>query len=495
MMHSTFRRLTILLRNGLLTGSLIFTGCAKEKPWLTSHYEPPARIARGAEQPEKLPEPTEHVKSKTASVVHERPPVPITLDTVLRLAEGQNKQIALARERVYETHINKELADLAWIPEINVGFTWFRHEGGIQNEPGPLVRSSTGALQAGGDLNAKLNLREKIYQQVNAERQIWQQKGELSQVTSEKLVESANAYLDLMMARNAEAVLDQMKEKEAFPLKWSKDRFEKVDPRAKILYDMTLAQSKARQQVQMQLDAQAGAATAKLAHVLGMPHAKLIPGESRLAPVSLVDTNRPTEALIAQAVHNGPGVQELSGLLATIQKGIHESTSWKAYAPIVEMRMLEAAFGAGQGSTLDFDNRWDLGLQFRWNLNEFFTSDQKLRQAHSRLYQAQLTYEELQSKLAAGVRTAHQVVLQTRKQLELATEQIKLAMTTYDEAKSRLENNQTDTTTEMMQAIQSLQSAQLAALNLIRNHNKAQVQLLVLLGPMPHNTKEVHHSK
>src|SRR5262245_48666777 len=41
--------------------------------------------------------------------------VPITLDTVLRLAEEQNRQIALARERVNEACAEKNLAGLSWL--------------------------------------------------------------------------------------------------------------------------------------------------------------------------------------------------------------------------------------------------------------------------------------------------------------------------------------------------------------------------------------------
>lgn len=498
------------VRWSLLTGSMLMVGCAKEKPWLTAQQssEPlvPARIARGESQ--HLPPPA--VMAPTAShpepapVVHPAPPpvtqpmkpLPVTLDAVLRMTEGQNKQVALARERLYESQIKQEIADLAWIPVINAGLGYFRHEGGIQNEPGPLIRSSTGAFQAGFDLNAKLNIRDKIYRTVQAESAVWQQQGELARVTTETLVEATSSYIDLLFAKNAEAVLLKIQEMEKFPVEWVEEKFKnKVVDVTRIMVDSTRAQVEARKQAILQARQSSDAAAAQLTYLLGLPpHSKLFPAEARLAPVDLLPIDRPTETYVKQVMARGPGIHELENLMGVIQNGISESTSWKAYMPIVEVRMLEGAFGAGQGSTLDFDNRWDLGVQARWNLTDLFTTDHKIRQAHSQLHQAQLAYDDLRGKLGAGAREAHQAILHTRKQLEVLIRQIKLAQSTYEEAKKRLEKEDARTPLEMMQALQTLQYAQLKALSLIQTHNKAQVRLLVLLGPKPQPEKALPHA-
>src|SRR5262249_34333711 len=60
--------------------------------------------------------------------------LPIGLDTVLRLAEEQNGQVALAREKVQEAYADQDLArKSAWLPAVNVGTAYYRHEGGTQN--------------------------------------------------------------------------------------------------------------------------------------------------------------------------------------------------------------------------------------------------------------------------------------------------------------------------------------------------------------------------
>ncbi len=63
-------------------------------------------------------------------------PIPINLDTVLRLAEEKNSRIELARERVNESLLESQLASRAWLPQVYAGVGYFRHEGGIQNEDG-----------------------------------------------------------------------------------------------------------------------------------------------------------------------------------------------------------------------------------------------------------------------------------------------------------------------------------------------------------------------
>src|SRR5579884_4176089 len=108
--------------------------------------------------------------------------LPISLDTVLRLAEDGNAQIAAAREKVNESLAEQELADKSWIPQVSAEVGYYRHEGGVQNEDGTLTHSSTGAFFPGVEIRSGVDLREAIYNRVDAERKVWQSRGELSRV-------------------------------------------------------------------------------------------------------------------------------------------------------------------------------------------------------------------------------------------------------------------------------------------------------------------------
>src|SRR5262249_53200368 len=100
--------------------------------------------------------------------------VSIGLDTVLRFAEEQNPQIAIARAKVCAAFAEKEAAEGRWIPDIYVGVGYWRHEGGIQLQEGRNIHSSTGAFTGGAQLNGSWHPREVAYRQLDAARKIWQ---------------------------------------------------------------------------------------------------------------------------------------------------------------------------------------------------------------------------------------------------------------------------------------------------------------------------------
>src|SRR5262249_18835851 len=136
-------------------------------------------------------------------------------------------QIGLVRARLREAFVQKDIAETSWLPSINVGTSYTRHEGGIANEDGTLTHSSFGTITSGLELDARLDLRDAVYQQVMAERQLWQQKGELSRVTSETLLEASGTYIALLTAKTAETIaLSMQKDLEAL---WERSK-KVVDP-------------------------------------------------------------------------------------------------------------------------------------------------------------------------------------------------------------------------------------------------------------------------
>src|SRR5262249_45916232 len=125
---------------------------------------------------------------------------------------------------------------------------------------------------------------------------------------------------------------------------------------------------------------QAAAASTKLAYLLGLgPHVTLMPVDQSLVPLELVDANVPVDDLVAQALASGPGVQEMEGLLALIHESSPRAKGPGRFLPVFELRMLEGGFGTGPGDRQVWDNRWDLGLQARWNLTDLLTSRERQR--------------------------------------------------------------------------------------------------------------------
>jgi outer membrane protein TolC len=461
------RRLASRLWAGL---PLLALGCASESPALAQ-----AVTARAA-PPEVVEAPP-----PAAAVVKQ---LPIGLDTVLRLAEEQNGQIALAREKVQEAYADQDLATKsAWLPAVNVGTAYYRHEGGIQNEDGTLTHSSTGAMLAGMDLYARLDLREAIFAGVNAERKVWQQKGELSRVTSETLLEAATTYIDLLAARTAEAVVRKTQKDSEEMLEQARS-LAKAEPGTRFLVEGFEAEVFGLRQTAAKLHQQGDAAALKLAYLLGIgPGVELVPVDTKLIPIQLVDPGQPTEQLVGRALTDGPGVRELEQLLAVINAAREKAQGPGRFMPTLEMRALEGLFGAGPGARMDFDNRLDLGLQARWNLTDLFTANEQKRVAESRIAQLHLTYQDVRAKLTAGVREAQDASLSGREEIRLAHEAVRHANEGYKLSDKRLKDNVPGSTTaEVMGYIRGLQSAYLNYVSVVSAYDKAQLRLLVLTG-------------
>ena len=456
-----------------------------------STYGPIIQVA--AKTPEQLPAtvpaPPAEIRPPAPAQLPAETPVaakvlPISLDTVLRLAEDQNAQVGQARERLREAYAERDVAKAAWLPNLYVGTAFYRHEGGIQNEDGTLTHSSTGAMFAGLEIDGKLDIREVAFQQINAQRQVWQQKGELSRVTSETLLEAANTYIDLLTARAAEAITLEMAQKFEDLRKRAQNAAD-VERLAKVEVFRIQSELDGQRQAIAKLRSQAAGAAAKLAYLLGLdPCTQLVPVDTRLIAFDLVDVAPPTCELVSQALTNGPGVREIEGLLNLIQKSMERAKGPGQFLPTLEMHMAEGGFGAGPGDNLTWDNRWDLALQARWNLTPLVTAKDRQRAANAKLQQVHLAYQDLRGKLTAGVQEARETILSGKQEMELSAGQIKNAEEAYTLSDQRLRETagQGTSYSEVLLAVGSIARAKGNYLSVISTYDKAQLRLLVLLG-------------
>jgi outer membrane protein TolC len=433
-------------------------------------------------------------------------PVPINLDTVLRLAESQNAQIAIARARLEEACADKSLADKGWLPTVYVGTAYYRHEGGIADEEGSLVHSSFGSIFAGVEITSRLDLKEFVFQKVNAERQVRQQRGEISRVTSETLLDASSTYVDILAARTGEAIARSMK-KDLENLLERTQKLASTEPGARIEVNRVQAQLQATERIIVEMRQDSVRAAFKLAYVLGLDPSttELIPVDDELIAFDLVDVSPPVSELVARALTSGPGVREMESLLALINETMQRSQGCGKYMPIFETRVDEGAFGTGPGDDMRWDNRLDLGLQVRWNLTNAFTAKEQRRILDAKSQQAHLAYQDLRGKLTAGVQESREAIIQGREQMKLGKEQIQSAREAHRLSDERLRNTLPGSSaSEVLLSLQALSAAQGSYLNAIRGYDKAQLRLMVLvgaaMGPIPDCCKEsrqfsLHHRK
>jgi outer membrane protein TolC len=475
------------VRIGPLLVLALLGGCESICPRVAPTAGALARAS--SEQPESLPE-RAPVVALQAPVETEPKVLPISLDTVFRLAQDQNATIRLARLRLSEAEVGEELARKGWLPQIYVGMGYYRHEGGIQDFFGNLIHSSYGSMLAGTEIQGCLDPRDVAFRRVDAERKVWQQRGELSKLTSENLLDAASTYIDLLAARASESLAVTI-EKQLTDLLVQANALAKVDKGLQFEVERVEAELRAHRIVVRKLHEGCDSASAKLTYVLGVdPACDMVPIETHLALLNIIDAHAPVQVLVEKSLVDGPGVRELEGLLRLIEKTRAAAQGPGRYMPALALNMNEGAFGAGPGARMAWDNQLNIGLSLRWNITECFTARERQRQSDLQAAQAQVNYQDLRGRLTLGVTEARTAILSGKDQLGLIEEQVRFADKAYELSASRLkESIKGRSPSEVLMAIRTLGGARLEAIQTLRDFDKAQVRLLMLVGGPPAGAK------
>jgi outer membrane protein TolC len=456
--------------------------------WLAAgcHSLPPAETIQHSREPEIIR--TSHRTSAPeflpSAETKSRQPVPICLDTVLRLAQDQNGQVRLARMKLDDAATDQQWASKRWLPDLSVGIGAYRHDGGIQDFQGNLIRSNYGSTLAGLEVTGKYDWKEVLFRRVEAERRVWQQKGELSKLTSENLLEASTTYVGLLAARSGIAVSLDTEIRLNDLLKQANDLAE-IDNGLRVEVSRIQTELMAQTVLTVKLREASKAASAKLAYLLGLdPCCELLIADGRLAPIALVDAGQPVHQLVDQALSRGPGVRELEGLLRTVEAARNTNYGLTHWMPSVEVNLTEGGFGASPiGQPYDWANRFDAGVHMKWNLSEFVYAKQRRHQADANIQQVRLTFEDLRSKLTLGVQEARDAIHSGIEQVSLAEKHIRFAEESYKLSDQRLKQNiKGRSSSEVLLALRTLGGARLEYLQAVRDLNRAQLRLFVLVG-------------
>ncbi|HWG47166.1 MAG TPA: TolC family protein [Gemmataceae bacterium] len=376
--------------------------------WKVRLVQPPTPPAKG----NALLRTSYHAGEPVAAVLPNV--VAIDLDTVRRLASERNPQILLARERVNESQIAYDAAVNSCIPEF---------------------------------------LRKDTFKRPVAEALLWRRRAELAKTQHEVLQDAANTYFDWLTARRGEAISRDLEKYEEKLLNRAQ-RLASGEKTAQVLVEGVQTALNGRRQFMFKVHQQGEAAAAKLAYLLGASEPLPTPVDGALEPIDLVDVGVSVEMLVRQALENGPGVRELQGLSASIQKSIDEAR----FAQCVCDRT-GAAIICG-----------------------------RLHMAQSQSQQANFALFDTQGKLRAGVEEAVSAILSGRDQITRGASAIQHAAETYRimdlilTEGAEAARRSSSTYNAVLRSIQQLSQTHANYLSAVSAYNKAQVRLLLLIG-------------
>src|SRR5207249_8765471 len=135
--------------------------------------------------------------------------LPINFPTALRLALTSNLDIAQAREIVNQARARQQAADVAVLPNFNLGSAYNHHEGNIQKTEGNIIKANRDSLFAGGGPSLAIQLTDAIFLPLVARQIAVATQAGLERVNNDTLRLVAEAYFNVLRARRRIARINE----------------------------------------------------------------------------------------------------------------------------------------------------------------------------------------------------------------------------------------------------------------------------------------------
>lgn len=452
------------------------------------------------------PQETEPVAESSPEDVAGCPAYPIDLPTALRLAGGNNLQIALALERLREAEARWQGAQALWLPSINAGVGYNAHTGQIQDTSGQVLDVDRESVFVGGGPNLGaapltggtngparlflgLPLADAIFGELSARQEVAARDARAAETFQETVLNVALAYQDLVEGYQQVSVARQAvaEAEELHRLVSSRVEAGTVPPADGLRAEAELADQQLRLQ---QAEEQHLVSSAELVRLLRLdPLLTLSPVETEPTPVVLVELTRPLPDLLAQGLTVRPELTAHQALVqATLERMRQEH--WRPWIPHVQLGLSAGGFGGGT-DIRNFGGRTDFDALLVWELRSLGFGNRALRRERtSQHLQAQLSAEQARDNVAAEIARAYHQVQTRSRQMEAATERFRAAAEALPLNFKGIVGGQLRAI-EAQQAVQALATARREYVTAVVRFNQAQFLLARAIGDPADGSPEV----
>jgi outer membrane protein TolC len=416
----------------------------------------------------------------------------IDLPTALRLANAGNPTIALARERVQEAYYRLREAEAVWLPTLQTGPTYTRHDGRIQNSLGLIFPTSKNSFFEGGGAVLSVSTSDILYGPLIARRLVDAQAEASRAVTDDVQLDVALTYLDLLRVYGALAINAETLRLAGEMTRVAREakRVEKSKTGADL--NRALTELNVRREERLELEGQAAAVSARLAQLLLLdPTVDLQPFDPAVVPITLVPENHLSlNELVAVGLRNRPELAESRDLVEAALARWRQA-QWSPLLPRLQASYIAGTFGGGINDAMgNFGSRGDGLAQVIWELQGLGCG----YVAHARVTRAQyneanIHVTEVAAQVAAEVVEAAKVSLTRRRALASAQAAVRQAEEMWRKLREiafgiggRLGHFDP---LEPLTAEQALAQARQLYLTQVIEYNKAQFRLYRAMGQPP----------
>jgi outer membrane protein TolC len=303
---------------------------------------------------------------------------PINLATALRLSDARPLIVAAAQARTWVAEAELKKARVLWLPNLNVGFDYIRHDGGGPDfNKGIMTAPSTNFFYGGAGLWGNeygiIPITDAIYQPLAARQILNAHHWDVQTAKNDALLQTADAYFKahrdrgtysgaLYTVERARSLVDQIAElsRDLIPVY-------EVDRARNMLADLEQKAALARQEWRVQ--------SAKLTRVLRLdPRAVLEPLEPDHLQITLIDPGRDFDDLMPIALTNRPEIASKQAVVQAAEVDVRREKG-RPFIPNfaftgfqTPFEMLQAGiFGFGPNSSMNqWRGRVDVSLQPLW---------------------------------------------------------------------------------------------------------------------------------
>lgn len=437
----------------------------------------------------------------TPSAQAQGTPLPITLSTALALTGANALDIQIADERVRTANAQLDRARVLWLPNLNLGADYFRHDGQIQDIVGTVFTTSRSSFLLGAGPQAIVSTADAVYAPLAARQIVRATQYDAQASRNDTSLAVAVAYFDVQQARGEVAgAAESLRRAEELVA-----RTEKLAPDLAPELEVNRARTEAarrRQTVETAYE-RWQVASAELTRILRLQPGTLVePAEEPSLAVSLIDPAMPLDELVAIGLTHRP---EMASYQAVVQAALVRVNQEKRrpYYPILAARgvgsnptqLAGGYFGGGINDDMsNFGARLSIDLQAVWEFQNLgFGNRALVREREAEQRRALLELLRTQDLVTAEIVQAQAQATRAARRVKAAEDGVANAVATAEKNLKGL--GQTKRAgeqlilvfrpQEVVAAVAALDQAYSDYYRAVGDNNRAQFRLYRALGHAP----------
>lgn len=427
--------------------------------------------------------------------------LPINLATALRLSDARPILIASAQASVQVATTQLERARVLWLPNLNVGASYYRHDGGVQASSGQFFTNARNQFLAGGGISAIVETTDALFAPLAARQVLRSRTYDVQAARNDALLAVAVAYFDVQQARGRVAGAEDVIEK-------SRALTKRIDALAAGLVS-PIEGNRARTQLaalrQSLASAQGewGVASADLTDALRLdPGALVVPLESPDIQVTLIALDHNLDELVAIGLTSRPELASQQALVQASLARLRQERMRPLMPNLVLLGdpvptapggwLMGGAFSSSNnGQSASTVGRNDVNLQVLWGVNNLgYGNRAMIRERRAEQQQSLIDFYKIQDNVAREVVRAFAQLRAAAKRVTEAENGIKEAQVSYaGNVKGLSETTRfgdllvlVNRPQEVVAALQQLAQAYDSYFAAINEYNRSQFRLYRALG-------------